>query len=48
MGRYANVRDRAWKAKFPDVVYQPVEGGSLEENMTVSTDDGHAFPAPPG
>jgi len=48
MGRYANVRDRAWKAKFPDVVYQPSEGGVLEENMTASTDDGHAFPAPVG
>jgi formylglycine-generating enzyme required for sulfatase activity len=48
MGRYANVRDRAWKAKFPDVVYQPVEGGMLAENMTVATDDGHAFAAPVG
>ena len=26
MGRYANVRDRAWKAKFPDVVLQPAAG----------------------
>jgi formylglycine-generating enzyme required for sulfatase activity len=49
MGRYANVADRTFKAKFPENVTKFAEiWGIPAQQVTAVTDDGHAVAAPVG